>query len=305
MSKIVPLIQPRPKPALPANPAQERRRSALSDSLRARIDALERLSATGSGQRGKIGPLVLGLPEINTHLPSSGLARDALHEIAGMGVDREQAASAAAFAGLWLARLPAAAPILWITRATTPADIDLHAHGLRRQGIDPARLIMVAVRRNEEVLWAMEEGLKAKYLSAVVGEIARLDLTASRRLQLAAEAGGVMAIALRRWRLAREADREFAQPIAAVTRWKIAALPADFTVEPGLGTRRWQAELWRCRGAKPGRWLFEVKDGTDGYAFSPGPATAYATAVPVDLAQPLGDGSLVEAAGGAEKRRAG
>ena len=304
MSKVVPLIQPRPKPGNPASSVQSRLKSALSESLRARIGALERLSATGSGQRGGTEPLILGLPEIDTHLPLSGLARDALHEIAGIGVDREQAASAAAFAGLWLARLPAAAPILWIARAATPAVIDLHAHGLHQQGIDPGlnpgRLILVAVRRNDEVLWAMEEGLKAKHLGAVVGEVARLDLTASRRLQLAAEAGGVMAIALRRWHLAREAEREAAQPIAAVTRWRIAALPAPAEAEPGLGLRRWRAELWRCRGAKPGQWLLEMKDGLlevkDG---------THATALPVDLAQPLGDGSLAPAAGGAESRRTG
>jgi protein ImuA len=291
MSQIIALTQSRPKPGTPADSAEGRLKSALSDSLRARIGALERRPATGSGPRGEPGPLVLGLPSIDTHLPSFGLARDALHEIAGVGVDREQAAAAAAFAGLWLARLPAAAPVLWIVRATGAAAIDLYAHGLRRQGVDPSRLILVAVRRNEEVLWAMEEGLKTKRLGAVVGEVARLDLTASRRLQLAAESSGVMAIALRRWRLAREADRDSAQPIAAVTRWKIAALPAESTAEPGLNARRWRVELWRCRGARPGQWLLEVKDGTD---LGPG----HATALPVDLVQPLGDGSLAEAADG-------
>lgn len=299
MSQVITLLPPRPKPETPAVSAEGRLKSALSDSLRARIGALERLSVSGAGKRGEIGPLVLGLPAIDTHLPSSGLARTALHEIAGMGVDREQAAIAAAFAGLWLARLPAGAPILWILRGASAAAIDLHAHGLRQQGIDPARLILVAVRRNDEVLWAMEEGLKAKRLGAVVGEVARLDLTASRRLQLAAETGGVMAIALRRWRLAREAEREAAQPIAAVTRWKVAALPGAAGLEPGLDARRWQAELWRCRGAKPGRWLLEMKDGTDGRSLG----EAHATALPVDLAQPLGDRSLAEAADG--KQRAG
>jgi protein ImuA len=300
MSQIITLVPPRPKPEIPAVSAEGRLKSALSDSLRARIGALERLSASGAGRGGKNGPLVLGLPAIDTHLPASGLARGALHEIAGMGVDREQAAIAAAFAGLWLARLPAGAPILWILRGANAGAIDLHAHGLQQQGIDPSRLILVAVRRNDEVLWAMEEGLKAKRLGAVVGELAKLDLTASRRLQLAAETGGVMAIALRRWRLAREAERESAQPIAAVTRWKIAALPGVSNAEPGLGVRRWQAELWRCRGAKPGRWLVEVKDGTDGRLFG----ETYATALPVDLAQPLGDGSLAEAAADKTNRRA-
>ena len=301
MNQVIALAPARPTRENPPGFAENRLKSALSDSLRARIGALERRSAEKAGRRGNAGQLILGLPAIDTHLPATGLTRAALHEIAGTGVDREQAAAAAAFAGLWLARLPAAAPVLWILRAAGSAGIDLHAHGLRHQGLDPGRLVLVAVRRNEEVLWAMEEGLKARRLGAVIGEIGKLDLTASRRLQLAAEASGVMAIALRRWRLAREAERESAQPIAAATRWRIAALPAAPAAEPGLGARRWRAELWRCRGAKPDEWLMEVKNGPDGRSFGP----AHAAAFPVDLAPPLGDGSLAAAAGGEKNRRAG
>jgi protein ImuA len=107
----------------------------------------------------------------------------------------------------------------------------------------------------------MEEGLKAKSLGAVLGEIETLDLTASRRLQLAAEAGGVTAFVLRRWRLMERAARDAAQPIAAVTRWRIASLPTQSDL-------CWRVELTRCRGGRPGSWIMakgiaERADGSD------------------------------------------
>ena len=75
-------------------------------------------------------------------------------------------------------------------------------------GLDPARLVMVAAQRDDDILWAMEEGLRtgrAAGLAAVVGEIGRLPMVAGRRLQLAAERSGVTAFLLRRWRNAAEA----------------------------------------------------------------------------------------------------
>jgi protein ImuA len=49
----------------------------------------------------------------------------------------------------------------------------------------------VEARRAFDVLWTAEEGLRSGALGLVVAELSRApDLTASRRLQLAAEAGG-------------------------------------------------------------------------------------------------------------------
>ena len=60
--------------------------------------------------------------------------------------------------------------------------------GLARFGIDAERLLVVTVRRPAELLWVMEEGVR--------GGGAVADLTASRRLQLAAENGRAAALAL-------------------------------------------------------------------------------------------------------------
>jgi protein ImuA len=89
----------------------------------------------------------------------------------------------------------------------------------------------------------------------VVAEVARLSMTASRRLQLAAEGSGVIGLALRRWRRQAEAA-EFVQPTAATTRWRISALPSAHLPVPGIGRARWRLELVRCRGGESAE--FEV-----------------------------------------------
>ena len=186
----------------------------------------------------------------------------ALHEVAGTGPDTEHAAAAALFAAGVLARLRG--PVLWaLTRD------DLFAPALAGVGLHPDRLIQAEA--GKQVLSVMEEGLRHPGLAGVVGELdGRLTLTASRRLQLAAEASGVTAIVLRRSR--RHDDPALAEPNAAVTRWRLAALPSapplphapppDAPDLPGLGRARWRLELLRCRGGDPATWIVEACDAT-------------------------------------------
>jgi protein ImuA len=151
--------------------------------------------------------------------------------------------------------------VLWCRRRP-----DLYGPGLMMHGLDPARLVLVTAPRDDEILWALEEGLRtgsASGLAAVVGEIGHLPMVAGRRLQLAAERSGVTALILRRWRNADEAMAERDRPSAALTRWRVAALPsADIAGEPGIGRPRWRVELRRCRGAAPGIWDVEVADAS-------------------------------------------
>jgi protein ImuA len=217
-------------------------------------------------------------------LPGGGLALGAVHDITGAGSDEEDGAAAAGFAAGILARLgphPVAAigvgpssaavrdrikgVVLWCLKRP-----DLYGPGLMAHGLDPARLMLVTASRDDEILWALEEGLRtgpASGLAAVVGEIGRLPMVAGRRLQLAAERSGVTALIVRRWRNAEEAAAERARPSAALTRWRIASLPAaaladEFGAdEPGIGRPRWRVELLRCRGGgAPGAWNVEVAD---------------------------------------------
>jgi protein ImuA len=140
---------------------------------------------------------------------------------------------------------------------------DLYGPGLAAHGLDPERLVLVRASRDAEILWAMEEGLRAPGIAAVVGEIGTLAAVASRRLQLAAERSGITAFLLRRWHEGGQAARERALPNAAATRWRIAALPSQpLQGEPGIGLPRWRIELLRCRGGAPAFWEVEASDAT-------------------------------------------
>jgi protein ImuA len=233
-------------------------RAADLTALRERIRRLE--------QPARHTVLPFGAAAIDAGLPEGGLALGALHEIVGAAADEEDGAAAAGFIAGILARLgprssagrAGEGPVLWCLKRP-----DLHGPGLAAHGLDPARLVLVRARRDEDILWAMEEGLRLPGLAAVVGEIGRLPMAAARRLQLAAEHSGVTALLLSRWRNAAEAAAERTRPSAAVTRWRIGTLPAvDMAEMPGIGRPRWRVELMRVRGGVPGSWEVEVADAT-------------------------------------------
>src|SRR5271170_925066 len=173
-------------------------------ALKTRLRALE----TASGQGGVVP---FGLPEIDRWLPGGGLPRIGLHEvIAGRG-------AGAGFAAVLAGRLgagPDPRPVLWVARQA-----ELYGPGLGRFGLAPERLILVQAGHETEVLWAMEEGLRTPGLAAVVGELHALDVTAGRRLQLAAEAGGGTGLVL------RPADVQ-AGAGAACSRWRVGPWPS-------------------------------------------------------------------------------
>jgi protein ImuA len=188
----------------------------LLPTLRERIRRIERPTAAVHGV------LPFGVAAIDRVLPGGGLARGALHEILGTGGDEEDGALAAAFAAGILTRLESDGIVLWCLPHP-----DLYGPGLATLGLDPARLVLVRVRRDAEILWAMEEGQRAPGVAAVIGELGILPAVASRRLQLAAERSGVTAFVLRRWRNGSQAARERNLPNAAATRWRVAALPSQ------------------------------------------------------------------------------
>ncbi|MGF9764319.1 damage-inducible mutagenesis protein [Microvirga sp. 0TCS3.31] len=213
--------------------------------LRRQIAHLER----GSQHRK---PLLFGVPPIDKHLPDHGLARGTLHEIIEAGPASEFAGAATLFTAGIAARLKG--PILWcLTRR------DLFAPGLLRAGLHPDRVIYVETSHDRDVLPLVEEGLHEKGLGAVVGEVTRLGLTASRRLQLAAEASGVTALLLRRWWTVAEKDLT-KLPTAASTRWRVLPVPSEVVPAGGLKRGRWEVELVRCRGAEPRSWILEACD---------------------------------------------
>jgi len=241
--------------ALPARPvAREgpfgRRERTLIASLRRKIRAIERLPLEAVRAQRVFS---CGAAAIDETLPWGGLPRGAVHEVA-----ESDAGVGTGFVAVLLARLIApparagARRVLWCLGPRSLYEAgNLFAPGLAAFGFSPDRLILARSHSEGDVLWAMEEGLRCPLLAAVVGEVHAIDLVASRRLQLAAEASGVTGFVV------CPQDARLAST-AAVTRWRVAAAPsagAATGATPGqaIGTA-WQIELVRCRSGSPGAW---------------------------------------------------
>jgi len=257
--------------------------------LRGRIAAIER---AGNGARTDRACLPLGVGAIDDHLPWGGLATGAVHEILdgdgnnatkdtenttkypvrekfGEALGGPVTAFAAALAGR--AQKARATPVIWIA-PRLPGRESLYGPGLLEFGLDPAGLVVVRVPPGSDftktALWAMEEALRAPAVGVVCAEIEDMDLTASRRLQLAAEAGGGLGLLLRPLpRNLPTSDTHTLPPTASLSRWRISALPGapadtDATWTPAHlpGRPRWQAELLRARGGRPNTWQLEWRD---------------------------------------------
>ena len=217
-------------------------------ALRDQISALE----VGTRRAGHVLPF--GVPALDRRLPQGGLALGCLHEVAGGGNGAVDGAAAASFAAGIAGRLRG--QVLWcVTQA------DLFAPGLEQAGLPPDRVIYVEAGDDRSVLASMEEGLRHGGLAAVVADVARLPMTASRRLHLAARGSGTIGIALRRRRRQAEAS-DFGQPTAAMTRWRISVLPSAPLPVPGVGRPRWLIELIRARAGESLDIELEACDGT-------------------------------------------
>lgn len=220
-------------------------------ALRAEVRAIE---SAGTGAERTCLPF--GVEAIDRRLDGGGLAVAALHEMVGARPGLGDDAAACLFvAGIAARRATAESggTVLWAI-----ARRDLFAPGLAQAGLPPDRLIYAECGCDEDVLAVMEEGLRHGGLAAVVGEVARVAMASTRRLQLAAEEGGTTALMLKRWRKAGEDP--LAPPSAAMTRWRIACAPSGELPVDGVGRARWQLELARQRGGAPFTWIMEGSD---------------------------------------------
>jgi protein ImuA len=216
------------------------------------IDDLRRQIERFGGAQGSRKSLPFGVSALDRHLLGGGLTLGALHEVIEEGPAAEFAGTATLFTAGIAARLRG--PVLWcLTRR------DLFAPGLMQVGLHPDRIIYAETCRDADVLPLLEEGLHQKGLGAVIGEVSQLGLTASRRLQMAAEASGVPALVIRRWWTVAQKDLT-KLPTAASTRWRVSPVPSEVVPAGGLKRGRWQVELVRCRGAEPRSWILEACD---------------------------------------------
>jgi protein ImuA len=216
-------------------------------ALRTRIRQLERLGGAKPPARPAALPL---LAPFDALWPAGGLPLGCLHEARS---DGSLAGSAAlcAFAGCIAGRLGA---VLWCARTRDAHGARLYAPGLAQIGLPAEKLLLATAFSDAALLAVMEEGLAHPLLGCVVGEVERLSLTASRRLQLAAEKSGVTALALRPSPRAAEA------PIAAASRWRVTPFPSAAHAIAESGKARWRLELLQARCGAAHDWIVEAPD---------------------------------------------
>ena len=247
----------------PENPSKR----ALLRALEQRIAEIEERPASfGDGPAREDAGWSLG-PDLDEALPGGRLDRHGLHDVTA-----ETARLWPCAVGFGLALVSrlrqagAEGAILWCqSRRMAEEAGRIYGHGLAGFGLDPAGLLLVTAAKDKDVLWAMEEGLRARGLAAVIGETDDADFTASRRLALAATENRIPALLLRPPRNAGEAS-------AAATRWRIGAAPmtADPWDERMPLHPRWRVELLRCRGGRPGAWIVEWNHATHRFSLAAG-----------------------------------
>ena len=226
----------------------------LRDAI-ARIEG-DGIAATSFGNRAERDRVSLGHGVALDRALGGGLRRGGLSEVvAGCPGD---AGAASGFALALAARFAVGgtAPVVWIledrARAETGAP---YAPGLATHGLDPAQLIVVRTLNGTDSLWAMEEALKCRAVSAVVLDLWRTktyDLVASRRLVLAASASGTSGILV----AAGVPGTASVLSSAAQTRFEIAAAPGQYipieTRLPLPGRAAWAVRLARIRAGPAG-----------------------------------------------------
>ena len=134
-------------------------------------------------------------------------------------------------------------PLIWI-RPAWQVD-SLHPDGLCVH-VDPGRLIFVACKRGEDLLWCLEETLRSGAVAFAVAELPEPPpLTPVRRLHLAAEAGAAAAGAAAPTALLLVPGDGGAAGIES--RWHVAQAH-------GPTGAAWRIERRRARQAPPQAW---------------------------------------------------
>lgn len=184
-----------------------------------------------------------------------GLAYGRVHEL--YAAQDEDVAAATGFA---LALLTAMADgegraALWLRsrQAVRQAGV-VQANGWAELGGRPGDCLFAMIADAKELLKAAVDGLRSGALGAVVvetqGNLPELDLTASRRLALAAEKSGTTLFLL--------CSGAEPVPSAAETRWQVAAAPSRALPANAPGAPVFDIELLRQRSGPSGlSWQLE------------------------------------------------
>jgi protein ImuA len=194
-----------------------------------------------------------GIAALDTAL-AGGLGHGRVHEIYAAEIG-----DAAAAAGFSLAIAAGMADgrgaIVWLRsrRSTGQAGV-LQGNGWAEMGAIPENALITIVADNMALLRAAADAVRCAALGAVVvegwGRLPEMDLTASRRLALAAEKSGVPLLLLR-------ADA-VPTPSAAQTRWQVAAAPSRALPGQAPGLPAFDLILLRQKSGPSGlHWRLE------------------------------------------------
>src|SRR5881227_115104 len=194
--------------------------------------SIERLEAHG----GSYSPrrVALGHAEVDSIL-QGGLALGAMHEVFAEA-GRQSGAATGFVAGL-AGRAAARRPLVWVRQDFTEIESGaLSMSGLAELGFDPRVVVSVRAADVDTALRTAADALACDAVGVVVlelwGEVRQLDLTASRKLTLAAQASGVTGLLLR---IAAEPS-----PSTAETRWIVRAAHSP----PGASASAWGAPVF-------------------------------------------------------------
>nr|WP_174285640.1 hypothetical protein [Sphingomonas bacterium] len=183
---------------------------------------------------------------------TDGLGRAQLHEL--FAIDADEAAAAAGFA-VAVAIAGKALPVLWLRTMTAERRGGrLRAGGLGELGLDSRAVVLGVVADEAALLRAAADAARCPGLGTLIveawGPAPGIDLTATRRLMLAAEASGATVLMVR---IGAEP-----RPSATATRWSVAAAPSTALDADAPGVPAFAVECLRRRGGPAGRqWRVE------------------------------------------------
>lgn len=218
------------------------------NALRGRSDApvppLPGTTAPAAAQ-GREERRALGVAALDDWL-GGGLRLAGLHEVhAAEPADIASALSFALLLGQGGCEDAASRALIWIRldKAGVP-----YGPGLVDLGLDPAAISIVQPADERAALRAMLDAMRSGSARAVLLELAGrqplLDLTATRRLVLAAERSGTMALIVR--------SGAEAAPSAAHSRWQVASAPSRPLEAGAPGLPAFALTLLRHRGGRDG-----------------------------------------------------
>jgi protein ImuA len=187
----------------------------------------------------------LGCTSIENAFPNSQFPLGCTHEFISSCAE-DMSATNGFIAGMLSCIMQLSGVCIWISTSRT-----LFPASLKGFGIEPEQVIFIDLKNKRDVLYATEEALKCKKITAVISDIQYLSFKESRRFQLAAEQSRVIGFILRN-------NLRSVNTIACVSRWRITSAKSELPgAMPGVGFPRWHVELLKVRNGFPGSWNIE------------------------------------------------